>query len=243
LEARLSDLGEEPPFSCNLLLSGLAPDDQRLLKPHLIRHEVNAGKLLQKRNCPIRRVHFVESGLIATMAHVADRASSGIGLIGRRAMAGSCVAIGADNAPFDKRILMSTTIWSIDRANFDDAMNASSSLRGRILRFIYANSLLMIQMGLAKAHAGMNTRLAFLLLTAHDSIDGDDLLLTHETIGSLLGVRRASATIALHELEGFGFISSTRGRVTIRDRQGLEQLAGAYYGAAEAEYERLLKGP
>lgn len=239
----MSDLGEEPPFSCNLLLSGFAPDDQRLLKPHLIRQNVNAGKLLQKRNCPIRRVHFVESGLIATMAHVAHRASSGIGFIGRRAMAGSCVAIGVDNAPFDKLILMSATIWSIDRTVFDDAMNASNSLRNRILRFIYANSLLMIQMGLVKAHCDMKTRLAFLLLTAHDSVDGDDLLLTHEMIGSLLGVRRASATIALHELEGNGFINSTRGRVTIRDRQGLEHLAGAYYGAAEAEYERLLKGP
>ena len=239
----MSDSGEEPPFSSNLLLSGLAPDDQRLLKPHLIPHKLNAGKLLQKRNCQIRRVHFVESGLIATMANVADRASSGIGLIGRRAMAGSCVAIGADNAPFDKLILMSATIRSIDRAALNDAMNASSSLRDRILRFIYANSLLMVQMGLVKAHGDMKTRLAFLLLTALDSIDGDDLLFTHEMIGSLLGVRRASATIALHELEGFGFISSTRGRVTIRDRQGLKHLAGAYYGAAEAEYKRLLKGP
>lgn len=239
----MSRLGEGPPFSSNLLLSGLAADDQQLLKPHLVCQKIDSGKLLQKRNRRIRSVHFIESGLLAIMANVGDIASSGIGLIGRSSMAGSCVAIGVDNAPFDKLILMSATIWTIDRAVFDEAMNASSSLRDRMLRFIYANSLLMIQMGLVKAHGDMRTKLAFLLLTAQDSVGGNDLLFTHEMISSLLGVRRASVTVALHELEGFGFISSTRGQVTIRDRQSLEQLVGAYYGTAQAEYGRLLKTP
>jgi hypothetical protein len=49
-------------------------------------------------------------------------------------------------------------------------------------------------------------------------------------------------TIALHSLEGLGFIRSTRGLVTIRKRAELEEFAGTGYGTPEAEYERLI-GP
>jgi len=50
----------------------------------------------------------------------------------------------------------------------------------------------------------------------------------------MLGVRRPSVTIALHSLEGVGFIRSTRGMVTIRERAELEDFAGASYGVPEA---------
>ena len=48
--------------------------------------------------------------------------------------------------------------------------------------------------------------------------------------------------MALHILEGTGMIRSKRGRVIIRDREKLEDLAGDSYGPAEAEYQRLI-GP
>ena len=235
------ELNGTQPFTSNLLLAGLSPDDQALLKPHLTRNEMSPGTLLQQKDRELHKAHFVETGLIAIIANVADRVSSGAGLMGRGAMAGSCVAVGVESPHFNKMVVVSGVIWSIDRSASISALDASQSLRERILRFIYVNSLLMVQMGQVKAHGDMKTRLAFLLLTAHDGLDGDNLALTHELIGSLLGVRRASVTLALHELEGLGFITSTRGLVTIRQRQGLQHLAGTYYGRAEAEYERVLQ--
>ena len=56
----------------------------------------------------------------------------------------------------------------------------------------------------------------------------------------MLGVRRASVTVALHKLEGHLLIRAGMGRITITDREGLEAFAGDAYGRAEAEYERLL---
>ena len=76
----------------------------------------------------------------------------------------------------------------------------------------------------------------------HDRLEGDDVALTHEFMGMMLGVRRAGVTDGLHALEGISAIRARRGVVTITDRTSLEKLAGACYGRAEDEYRRLV-GP
>jgi DNA-binding transcriptional regulator YhcF (GntR family) len=57
----------------------------------------------------------------------------------------------------------------------------------------------------------------------------------------MLGTRRAGVTMALHELEGKALVKSRRGAVVILDRQGLEEMAGQFYGVAEAEYSRIMR--
>jgi hypothetical protein len=64
--------------------------------------------------------------------------------------------------------------------------------------------------------------------------------MTHEELGNMLGVRRASITSALHVLEGENAIRGYRGRISVRDRAALEAFAGDTYGFAEAEYRRLI---
>jgi len=73
----------------------------------------------------------------------------------------------------------------------------------------------------------------------HDRIREDELFVTHEFLALLMGVRRQGVTVALHELEGKGFIRSVRNRVRIIDRVGLERTANGFYGVPEEEYRRL----
>lgn len=89
--------------------------------------------------------------------------------------------------------------------------------------------------------APLEQRLARWLLMIHDRATGPRLELTHEFLALMLGTRRAGVTVALHELEGRALVRSTRGVVTISDRRGLEELAGSYYGIAEAEYQRIMQ--
>lgn len=56
----------------------------------------------------------------------------------------------------------------------------------------------------------------------------------------MLAVRRPGVTEALQALTRRGFLSQTRGRIVIVDRDGLVERAGGFYGVPEAEYERLL---
>ena len=74
----------------------------------------------------------------------------------------------------------------------------------------------------------------------HDRVEGNDLMITHEFLSIMLGVRRAGVTEALHDLRDRELIELARRDVTIKDRKGLEKLAGAFYGVPEREYRRVV---
>jgi DNA-binding transcriptional regulator YhcF (GntR family) len=66
------------------------------------------------------------------------------------------------------------------------------------------------------------------------------LPLTHEFLALMLGVRRAGVTQALHSLSRQGFITASRGAITVLDRKGLERTARDSYGVPETEFRRLI---
>jgi DNA-binding transcriptional regulator YhcF (GntR family) len=88
----------------------------------------------------------------------------------------------------------------------------------------------------------MEARLARWLLMCHDRLEGDELPLTHEVMATMISAQRSGVTVTLHTLEGAGMIRSTRGLVTIRDREKLAEIAGDGYAIPEARYRELI-GP
>jgi CRP-like cAMP-binding protein len=108
-----------------------------------------------------------------------------------------------------------------------------------LLRYVQFLMTQTAQTAYANASFGVESRLARWILMTHDRLKRDDLPLTHEFMSMMLGTRRSSVTTATHVLEGNGLIRATRGVITVRDREKLEELAGDAYGLAEAEYERL----
>ena len=78
------------------------------------------------------------------------------------------------------------------------------------------------------------------LLMALDRLTTDTVPLTHEFLAAMLGVRRAGITVAIHGFERRGFVTTRRGQLTVVNRQGIEQIAGSFYGTPEAELRRLL---
>lgn len=74
---------------------------------------------------------------------------------------------------------------------------------------------------------------------AQDRLETDELVLTHEFLSLMLGVRRAGVSAALQVYEAQGLIRTARGAVTILDRDGLEEAANGLYGQPESELERL----
>jgi Mn-dependent DtxR family transcriptional regulator len=74
----------------------------------------------------------------------------------------------------------------------------------------------------------------------HDRVHNDELPLTHEFLGVMLGVRRASVTEVLQPLQEMGLIRSRRGVITVLDRGRLEAESCECYRRVAEEYRRLL---
>jgi predicted transcriptional regulator len=76
---------------------------------------------------------------------------------------------------------------------------------------------------------------------SHDRQGGDELYLTHEFLAHMLGMRRASVTVALGFLQKKNLIKYTKGTVEIRYRSRLEAAACECYSAIVKHHARWQK--
>ena len=236
--------------SANGLLRRLTPGDFDRLAPDLRPVEVDLLDLLVAPGEPVTTVYFPESGYGSVLA-VGNGGGGGgggggieIGLIGREGVIGAApILLDVDRTPHRTLVQQAGTMLSLPAAALAEAVARSETLRRFLLRYIHVQGLQVASTAYSNATYTIDVRLARWLLMCHDRVAGDEIRITHDFMAMMLGVQRASATIAVQTLEGNGLIRAQRGRVTIRDRARLLEMAEGSYGSAEAEYARLIATP
>jgi CRP-like cAMP-binding protein len=223
----------------NRILSRLTPRDYDLVAPHLRILELPLRKRLEIPGRLIEHVYFPESGFASVVANGTGVERVEVGLIGREGMTGLAVVLGANQTPNETFIQNAGAGLMMPAAELRQFMNDNASIRDLLL--IYAHTFLVQATQTAKTNARskIEERLARWLLMAHDRLDTDDLVITHEFLSMMLGVRRSGVTIALNLLERSALVSTDRGVISILDRGGLKQAANGAYGVSEAEFNRL----
>ena len=235
-------MSRQQSTSQNRLLSLMSADDRALLTRHLEPVDLPLHARLAVADQPIPYVYFLEEGIASFIAETPDGLRIEAGMIGREGFSVPAMALDTDRIPHSSQMQVPGHGQRIDYASFADAFGRSTSLLRLMLRFAQVMLVQTSYTALSNAVYQIDQRLARWLLMTHDRSTGDDLPITHDYMAIMLGVRRPSVTQALHMLEGQKLIRSERGCVTMRDRAGLERLAGDAYGKPEAEYRRLI-GP
>lgn len=234
-------LHPEKPYTTNILLSALPPEDLQLLKPHFTRAEMRLRQVLTPAHKTIEHVWFPEGGVTSVVSHTVDNGPTEVGIFGRDGFAGTPLLLGANTSPHEIYIQVNGhTGLRIEAAPFMAAVDASATLRTVLSRYVQTFIIQTAQSAVSNAHQRIEARLARWLLMCHDRVAGDDIALTHEFMGMMIAAERSGVTVSLHVLEGSGMIRSRRGWVTILDRNKLEDLAGDGYGRPEAEYRKLI---
>jgi CRP-like cAMP-binding protein len=209
----------------NRLLLALPEADRALLSPHMEPITLSIRQKLEQITEPVKYVYFIQEGLASMVAQMPSGKSAEIGIVGREGATGLSLAIGDPRSSFETFIQMEGSALRIGAADFDRALEQSPALRLLATRYSKALWVQCAYTALANSVTRLEARLARWLLMVHDRIDGDRFELTHEFMAVMLAVRRPGVTVALHELEGKALIRSTRGTVTIRDREGLMEMA------------------
>jgi CRP-like cAMP-binding protein len=224
----------------NKLIDGLPAPDIERLRPHL-----ETAPLVQKQtiNAPgarIEQIYFPTSGVVSMIASLDDGVSVEVGVIGSEGMVGTPVLLGSETASNEAFVQLSGTALRMPTGALLDEVEQSRTLRLRLLRHAQALSFQIAQSAACNARHVVEERCARWLLAAHDRTEGNELGLTHEFLGVMLGVRRAGVTVAAGSLQRAGLIRYRQGRITILDREGLEEAACECYRLINSEYARLL---
>jgi CRP-like cAMP-binding protein len=227
----------------NRLLQALALEDFALIEPHLERVALPKGRVLIEPNHPIEHVYFPESGVASVVTINSEDRPVEIAIVGREGLVGSSVILGVDRTPHQSFFQMEGSGYRIAVAPLIQALEASPSLHGLLLRYVHVLTVQIAATATSNGDRVLGDRLARWLLMCHDRVDGDELALTHEFLSLMLAVRRPGVTEVIHLLEGTGTIKARRAHITILDRARLEKTAGDSYGVPEAEYERLTPKP
>lgn len=226
----------------NRLLRDMAGVDREAFEKLLRREDLPARLYLERRGQLQENIYFIETGVVSNLETNDIRAPLEVAVIGNEGMIGAS-AISNLLPQRDSCVQIDGEGLVIDRQDFQALLTANPILMGYFFRYLQT---LIVQLSLAASaavRATVQQRLARKLLMYHDRIGHDEMPLTHENMSVILGVRRASITHAIHNLEAEGWIKAQRGLVSMRDRGGLVRYCGPFYGVAEARYEEIMRQP
>lgn len=231
----------DPARERNSLLRALSPDDYRKVVEHAVTVPLRLRQDIVEPGEEMRYAWFPQRGLLSLVNDMNDgKTSIEVGVIGREGVAGLALFHGLGTQPLRILVQVAGEAKRIPAEQFKAAIRHAPTLRDMLHRYTLA---LMNQAGQQVACNRLHSleqRCAKWLLTTHDHMDAQELPLTQEFLAIMLGVRRPGVTVAAQTLQDAGLIKYRRGRITVTDRRGLEQVACECYGRIRDDYEELL---
>jgi CRP-like cAMP-binding protein len=213
----------------NLLLRRLSSSAVENLEPHLHPIQLEVRQAIYEPHQTVQYAYFLESGMISMVSLMEDGRSIEVGTVGKEGIAGGFLILGRDVTFCQFFVQIAGYGHRIGAEALREMAARSSELKQIILRY---EDLFLAQTLQAVACNGLHTvqqRCCRWLLMARDRAESDELLLTHEFLALMLGVRRASITEVLQPLQEAGLVRSVRGEITILDRPQLEAAACECY--------------
>ena len=227
------------PNGANRLLACLAPADYALLLSALEPVELPSKRILHARDQPIDHVYFPETAVCSIIAVMESGDAAESGTVGRDGFVGVPVALGVESAPFDTIVQVPGRALRMPAAKFREHLEASPTMRGLIERHIQALLVQSFQSTACNRLHPLLQRCCRWLLLTHDRVGSPELLITHDLLAVMVGVRRPSVTLAVQQLERLGLVAYRRGRFAIRDRKGLEEQCCECYAVVQEHLARL----
>ncbi|MHB1141295.1 MAG: Crp/Fnr family transcriptional regulator [Sulfuricaulis sp.] len=225
----------------NRLLGALPTAEFNLLIADLKLISMPRGKVIYESGVESKHVYFPTASCIVSMLHVMEDGSCAeIAAVGDEGMVGVTAFMG-DGITSSRAIVQSAGhAFQLAVVTLKKDFARLSGLQRLLLRYTQALIRQMSQTAVCNRHHSVEQQLCRLLLSSVDRSSSNDLIMTQESIANMLGVRREGITGAAGKLQALGFISYSRGRITVIDRLGLEAHACECYAVVKKEYDRIL---
>lgn len=227
----------------NRLLATLKSQDLELLLPSFTLHEYPAGKILQEAGSDVRYAWFpLESAaasfvVAADSNHLVDAA-----LIGREGAVGGLVSNGRLPAYARAHVQFSGRFLRLPLTALAQAKTQSPAIAIWVSRYADCLVAQLFQSAACNASHTIAQRLARWLIATHDRIGHDEIVITQEQLGEMLGVGRSFINRSLRQFGAAGILGSRRRRILILDLARLNAIACDCNDRVRDHFDAILAG-
>ena len=224
----------------NYLLASLPSDEFERVITHLEPVSLDLGKVLYESGDKLDYVYFPTTAIVSLLYIMENGATAEIGVVGNDGILGIALFMGGDTTPNRAVIQSAGHAFKMSARDLKAEFTLGGVFHNLLLRYTQALITQISQTAVCNRLHTVEEQLCRWLLLSHDRLDSDKLVMTHDLISNMLGVRREGVTIAAQKLAAQKLITSIRGTMTIIDRQGLESAVCECYKVVNDEYNRLL---
>lgn len=224
----------------NYLLAALPDDDLRRILPRLSPVEMDLGEVLYESGEKLEHAFFPTTAIISLLYVMENGSTAEIGVIGNDGIVGVSLFMGGETTTNRGIIQSAGCVLKMKDKDLKAEFKKGEIFQQLMLRYAQALMTQIAQTAVCNRLHPIEQQLCRWLLLSHDRLHTDKLVMTHDLISNMLGVRREGITIAATKLAARKLITNKRGTITVIDRHGLELASCECYEVVNTEYNRLL---
>lgn len=224
----------------NRLLAGLPMQDYERILPHLELIPMPLGLAVCEAGLEMDYVYFLTSSIVSQLYESRDGTATETAVIGYEGVVGVTLFMGGGTSLHRAVVKSAGYGFRLKAKILKGEFQAGGALQNLLLRYTQALLTQMSQTAVCNRHHSVVQQLCRWLLLSLDRLPSNEMSMTQELIGNMLGVRRESVADAAGKLQDEGLIHYTRGHISVLDRAGLEARVCECYAGVKAEYDRLL---
>ena len=224
----------------NLLFYCIPEDAWQKLMPHIEEYDMPLGLVLSESGANNAYVYFPTTAIVSLLYNLENGSSAEIAVIGNDGCAGISTFMGGNSTLTTAVVQSAGKSYRIKANAIMGEFNKAGAVMHLLLRYTQALITQMTQTAVCNRHHNLDQQLCRWLLLSLDRLQSNELVMTQELIANMLGVRREGVTEAALKIQKARLIKYTRGRITILDRQGIENRTCECYQVVKKECDRLL---
>ena len=224
----------------NHLLASLPNDEFARFQSKLEPVSLKLGTVLYESGDRLDHAYFPTTAIISLLYIMENGATAEIGVVGNDGILGIALFMGGDTTNSRAIVQSAGEVFKIKAQDLKTEFGRGGIFQTMLLRYTQALMTQISQTAVCNRLHSLEQQLCRWILLSHDRLDSDKLVMTHDLISNMLGVRREGVTLAAQKLAEKGLITNTRGTIILIDRQGLENAVCECYQVVNDEYNRLL---
>jgi CRP-like cAMP-binding protein len=231
---------QENQASKNFILDSLPQTEYAWLQSKLEEVELQQGDIIYQVRENITNVYFPTTCLLCWQNSTVMGEVVAMGITGDEGIAGVTILLDENRAPWQVEVQKAGKALKLSTENFVNALRKSAVLRPRVAAFAYFKMAQLSQATLCNRFHSAEERLCRWLLSMQDKTKTPEISLTREILAHMIGAGRPTVSLVSGTLQTAGLIHTSRGKITILNRKGMEEVACECYQILKQELDRYL---